>query len=399
MPVPRIFVSSTCWDLHEIRNNLRAFIEKFGYEPVMSEYGDIFYDYDNHVQDSCIEEINKCQMYILIIGNKYGSSYYKQKHLELPDSITLEEFKKSIQVEIPKHIFIHKLVNYDYRNYRKHLDKEIEKYFSSNTFEGFINIRKEREKVRQDFDSSFPFNQIEHKHIFRFLDEIYGLKVNNGVFEFESFVDIEKQLKKQWAGYLYESLSRKSKMQKEKEASEAFVQINNKLDEIEGVLNSFTIYNTDNEESIAKIDVKKAKDAKEEIDLEQKIHILDASLNDMLFGKVERKTNEKLTDDLIIAWLDTLEKNIQKYTWVGHVLCEDVISALSDIYGCYRNIGINPDSMEYLLQLYNGVKGNKEELESFIFAIKTKFTELDSYNNSLVGKYYKASVTYNNDFS
>ena len=115
MPVPRIFVSSTCYDLQEIRYNLRDFIKGFNYEPVMSEFGDIFFDYKQHVQDSCINEIKKCQMYVLIIGNNYGSVYYKQEsNSRSQDSITLKEFKESLELQLPKHIFINRFVNYDY---------------------------------------------------------------------------------------------------------------------------------------------------------------------------------------------------------------------------------------------------------------------------------------------
>lgn len=42
MAAPRVFVSSTCYDLQEVRYQLRTFIEDFGFIPVMSEYGDIF---------------------------------------------------------------------------------------------------------------------------------------------------------------------------------------------------------------------------------------------------------------------------------------------------------------------------------------------------------------------
>ena len=72
MAAPRVFVSSTCYDLHEVRYQLRTFIEDFGFIPVMSEYGDIFYDYKKHVQDACKDEIEKSQLFILIIGNNYG---------------------------------------------------------------------------------------------------------------------------------------------------------------------------------------------------------------------------------------------------------------------------------------------------------------------------------------
>lgn len=46
MPSPRVFISSTCYDLQEIRYHLRRFVSDMGYYLVMSEFGDIFYDFD-----------------------------------------------------------------------------------------------------------------------------------------------------------------------------------------------------------------------------------------------------------------------------------------------------------------------------------------------------------------
>ncbi len=44
MPAPRVFISSTLYDLKYIRENLKFFVRSFGYEPVLSEEGAIFYD-------------------------------------------------------------------------------------------------------------------------------------------------------------------------------------------------------------------------------------------------------------------------------------------------------------------------------------------------------------------
>ena len=41
MAKPRVFVSSTYYDLKHIRDRPEAFIESFGYEPVLFESGDI----------------------------------------------------------------------------------------------------------------------------------------------------------------------------------------------------------------------------------------------------------------------------------------------------------------------------------------------------------------------
>jgi hypothetical protein len=42
MATPRVFISSTCYDLKYIRENLKFFIQNAGYEPVLSEEGNVF---------------------------------------------------------------------------------------------------------------------------------------------------------------------------------------------------------------------------------------------------------------------------------------------------------------------------------------------------------------------
>ena len=52
MPAPRVFVSSTCYDLRYIRENLKFFIRTLGFEPVLSEEGAVFYDPSMPVEDA-----------------------------------------------------------------------------------------------------------------------------------------------------------------------------------------------------------------------------------------------------------------------------------------------------------------------------------------------------------
>jgi hypothetical protein len=65
---PRVFISSTCYDLRYIRENLKYFVRTLGYDPVLSEEGSIFYDPKTHVQDALLLEIPNCQLFVLIIG-------------------------------------------------------------------------------------------------------------------------------------------------------------------------------------------------------------------------------------------------------------------------------------------------------------------------------------------
>jgi hypothetical protein len=76
MATPRVFVSSTWYDLRYIRENIKYFIRNLGYDPVLNEEGSIFFDPRTHVHDACVSEIPNCQLFILIIGGRFTVEFY-----------------------------------------------------------------------------------------------------------------------------------------------------------------------------------------------------------------------------------------------------------------------------------------------------------------------------------
>jgi len=199
-------------DFQETRRQLRQFIHDHGFEPVMSEFHDIFYDFGNHVHDACKAEITRSNLFILIVGNQYGSIYYKERsNAPYPDSVTIQEFRKALETQIPKHIFIDKFVKHDYDNYTRARDEAFTKHFQAHVVEA-KNIESVKQQVRQDFDGRYLFPQTQYKYIFYFLDLIHELEANNAIFPFETFDDIRNALLTQWAGLMYESLERRTKI-------------------------------------------------------------------------------------------------------------------------------------------------------------------------------------------
>jgi hypothetical protein len=61
MALPRVFISSTCYDFKDIREYLKEVIESIGYIPVLSDVGDVYYDAKENVQDACLIEVETCQ--------------------------------------------------------------------------------------------------------------------------------------------------------------------------------------------------------------------------------------------------------------------------------------------------------------------------------------------------
>ena len=73
MSVPKVFVSSTYYDLKQYRNNIETFLKSLGYEPVMHEGFQIQYTQTQPLEQDCFREIDNCDIVICIIGNHFGT--------------------------------------------------------------------------------------------------------------------------------------------------------------------------------------------------------------------------------------------------------------------------------------------------------------------------------------
>lgn len=321
MATPRVFVSSTCYDLQEVRFQVRQFISDFGYEPVMSEFSDIFYDAKAHVQDACKQEVSKCHLFVLVIGNAYGSLYHKQDgSAAVPDSVTLQEFKKAIEVGVPKFIFVNRFVRHDHGNYSRALSKFVAGYFSKNDVPN-DQIREVHGRLKKEFDDSYPFPQDQYRYVFYFLDILSSLERDNAVVGFETFDDIREHLRKQWAGLVYEALVRAATVSVGELAS-----IDKRLERIENQIKAFAQSGTDAFNGMRTIDLTKLAS---EIDLEslkatqEKIESLLRSIlihdYETEFGEPTFENriqfNQRFTSQNVKDWLGGLLAVLTSYKW------------------------------------------------------------------------------------
>ncbi len=322
MATPRLFISSTCYDLQEVRYQLRTFIEEIGYEPVMSEFGDIFYDYKKHVQDSCKAEIDKCQLFILIIGNHYGSFYHKQKEQSAPDSVTLQELRKALETNIYKHIFVNRYVDYDYKNYLNALKKFIAQKLDKKS----VNEEEYEEtiqRLKEQFMSVYFYPQESYKNIFNFLDLVYSLESNNVILPYESFDDIKDSLRKQWAGFMYDSIEGMRTVSKS-----MFDGVSKKMDKIEHQLKVLieSQSQTNQKEGKVNVDLQKliSEQSLEDFDkLREKIFSV---VNDLLIeydwnnNEIARISfNKKVELSSFKSWIDNLSQTVLKFKWAKTV--------------------------------------------------------------------------------
>lgn len=195
----RVFISSTYYDLKHIRSSLELFIESLGFDPILSEKGDIAYSPDSPLDESCYREVGNSDIFVLIIGGRYGSPSSTDRDVDLSsfhqryDSVTQKEYKEAVDNDIPIYILIESSVYAEYKTYQRNKSK-----------------------------TSISYAHVDSANIFVMIEEILAKPRNNPVHTFERSSDIETWLREQWSGLFREFLNKSSE---QRQISELSVQI------------------------------------------------------------------------------------------------------------------------------------------------------------------------------
>lgn len=183
MAVPKVFVSSTCYDLAEERSQLERFIISYGFQPILSEYSDVFYDPDEHTHNACVKEVSHCDLFILIISGRFGG-----KHIDGDgESITQAEYNEARRLKIPIFSFVKNDV----------LNAQL--YFKE-------NVKSEGKEFATKIKYPSIYKQDDAVKIFNFIQSVQHARENNAIEAYVSFTDIENHLRKQWAAQFYKFL-------------------------------------------------------------------------------------------------------------------------------------------------------------------------------------------------
>ncbi len=151
-----IFVSSTCYDLSQIRNDIKQCIIDLGHTPILSEQKDFPVDPLLSSTENCINAVkNGADIFVLIIGNKYGSV------LESGQSITNTEFLTAVNKGIPIYTFALKQMTTLLPMWERNPDADFSHVVDNNkVFEFLADVRKKRGLWNFEFENAQDITDI-----------------------------------------------------------------------------------------------------------------------------------------------------------------------------------------------------------------------------------------------
>jgi hypothetical protein len=189
MAKPRVFISSTYYDLKHVRSSLEHFVESLGFECTLSERGNIPYASEVPLDESCYREVENVDMLVLLIGGRYGSEASAGKtqggkgFFDKYDSITKKEYETAVKRDIPVFIMIERSVYAEYLTFNHNRDT-----------------------------AGIKYAHVDSVNIFHLIDQILRQPTNNPVYQFDGHADIAAWLREQWAGLFRDLLARKSQL-------------------------------------------------------------------------------------------------------------------------------------------------------------------------------------------
>ena len=129
MKKPRVFISSTIYDFKDLRSALKYFLEENSFEVVTSENVDFPNTNKNNSYQACLDAIETCDYFVLLIGARVGGTYrYKTDKKTETITITRAEYRKAYELFKQEKIkiinFIRKEI-YDVKEDRKGLEKVV----------------------------------------------------------------------------------------------------------------------------------------------------------------------------------------------------------------------------------------------------------------------------------
>jgi len=166
---PSVFVSSTCYDLAQIRHDLYSFFESLGMVPILSEFSSFPVDPNLDPIENCLAAVKeKADIFVLVVGERYGSETENGK------SVTNLEYLEAKAKGIPCYVFVQKPILTAHSDWQKNQSGDFSEIVDSSKLFEFVELLRDPKKNWvYSFDSAQDIIGILHKQLaYLFMDAL-----------------------------------------------------------------------------------------------------------------------------------------------------------------------------------------------------------------------------------
>ena len=189
----KVFVSSTIYDLLDIRGEVKYQLSEWGLNPVMSEMSDGGFENSGNgssIKD-CIDNLCKSDYFIIILNQRYGKKLPPESGYEAISATHLE-YKCALNEEKNIFFFVRKALQIDYDSIRDDAD--------------FYNKSWEEQKVNLKW-----INKEQDLDLLRMIESHGKLRspdTSNTIITFTDSVDLKKRLSVNFLNHIIETTGR-----------------------------------------------------------------------------------------------------------------------------------------------------------------------------------------------
>jgi len=162
----KVFLGSTSSDLKDIRAELMQLIPKLGFELIYHEDPKFKKKPDKHAHDICLDNVIDCDIYVLIIAERFGEEYNGSDSNLKGKSVTWAEVEVALRENKILCTFVRRDVWREKATYSWNKEKglEIEPYYAKD------------------------------KRVFEFIEYIVRQSKNNWIDQFEDISQLKEQI-------------------------------------------------------------------------------------------------------------------------------------------------------------------------------------------------------------
>ena len=171
---PWVFISSTVYDLADVRSALKDKIERtYKYGVLLSESSDFPVAQRTHSYQACLKQVRKAELLVLLIDTHYGSEYESESGF--PISITRKEVRVARKSKVPVMTFARRRTLDERDRWKQILKRKNIETSDKNAILHAFRYYKKKEKLH----AQSPW-------VYEFLDEVDCASRDNWIHKFET---------------------------------------------------------------------------------------------------------------------------------------------------------------------------------------------------------------------